>query len=443
MVQDKWSRDPNDQKFVVFYSWQSDSPNATNRGFIEKALEMAIKTLNRTVAVARAQRPGEVNTFELDQDTQNVPGIPDIAETIYQKISDCDAFVADSSFVGKTFPPAVSETDGEESKPRKNEKLMPNSNVMVELGYAVAKCGKLRVILVHDTASGAPDELPFDLQHTRHPITYNSEVADRPKEREKLAKELAKALEAIFKLGQHQRAGNSVNESGSQWLEERLASIEQDTGVFPLGSTLWLSIHVIPEREHSLNLSTLDIDWDRFLLPIGSSSPQIRPNSQGLIGFVPSEGLPSGHAESYVQVFHSGRVEAVATGKRLSMHGGLLTFAGFEHGLLSKVEHYLRLMRELKIDPPFFIQVTLHGFVNRQFEIPNMYYIDEKKDRRILENNLRLPRVSVLDWKELQSAGNLLKPAFDGLWQAAGFRSSPNYDESGEWTQHNRKEWFV
>ena len=63
---------------TVFYSWQSDLPNSTNRGFIGDCLERAIKEL-------RADPNLQVDPC-LDRDTQNVPGSPDIATTIFDKI---------------------------------------------------------------------------------------------------------------------------------------------------------------------------------------------------------------------------------------------------------------------------------------------------------------------------------------------------------------------
>ena len=59
---------------TIFYSWQSDLPNATNRGFINECLEKAIKALN-------AEQQFAVEPC-LDRDTLNVPGSPDIARTI-------------------------------------------------------------------------------------------------------------------------------------------------------------------------------------------------------------------------------------------------------------------------------------------------------------------------------------------------------------------------
>jgi len=37
-------------RFVIFYSWQSDLPNATNRGFIQEALERAARNIRSVTA---------------------------------------------------------------------------------------------------------------------------------------------------------------------------------------------------------------------------------------------------------------------------------------------------------------------------------------------------------------------------------------------------------
>src|SRR5215468_822910 len=115
---------------IVFYSWQSDLPNPTNRGFIQKALEDAAATIaaDDTIAIEPV----------VDRDTQGVAGSPDIASTIFAKITAADIFVADISIVVK---PA-------EGRPS------PNPNVLIELGYAFKTLGFERVILVFNLAFG-------------------------------------------------------------------------------------------------------------------------------------------------------------------------------------------------------------------------------------------------------------------------------------------------
>src|SRR6266478_2733177 len=120
----------------VFYSWQSDLPNATNRGFIEKALENAAKAI-------RADDSIQVEPV-IDRDTAGVAGSPDIAATILAKIEEADIFVCDVSIIDRDA----------KSRPT------PNPNVLIELGYALRKFGVNRIMMVMNTAYGQPELLP-------------------------------------------------------------------------------------------------------------------------------------------------------------------------------------------------------------------------------------------------------------------------------------------
>jgi hypothetical protein len=83
-------------KQIVFYSWQSDLPNASNRGFIQRALESAAQAIKADDAV-------EIEPV-VDRDTQGVPGSPEIASTIFSKITAADVFVADVSIAEGPAP---------------------------------------------------------------------------------------------------------------------------------------------------------------------------------------------------------------------------------------------------------------------------------------------------------------------------------------------------
>ena len=81
-----------DSTFTIFYSWQSDLPNSTTRGLIESSIEAAVRSLRNTVSVYA------------DRDTQGVTGSPDIVQTIFSKIDECDVFVADVTSVATYHP---------------------------------------------------------------------------------------------------------------------------------------------------------------------------------------------------------------------------------------------------------------------------------------------------------------------------------------------------
>ena len=159
----------------VFYSWQSDRPNATNRSFILKALQAACAELSEDSTID--ERP------EVDHDTQNVPGSPDIVQTIFGKIDTAHVFVADVSLV----------TDAGKTRP------CPNPNVLIELGYAIKTLGESGIILVMNTAFGGPELLPFDLK-TKRVTSYNASPDDteRAPERKKLQGAFQAGLKIIF-----------------------------------------------------------------------------------------------------------------------------------------------------------------------------------------------------------------------------------------------------
>jgi hypothetical protein len=147
---------------TVFYSWQSDLPNATNRGFINECLEKAIKALN-------VEQQFEVEPC-LDRDTLNVPGSPDIARTIFDKSENCIVFVGDVSITNyrSAVTRFLKRAFGVGPRPS------PNPNVLVELGYAAKTLTWDKIVCVANEEYGDVSQLPFDLRQ-RRTLTYRLE----------------------------------------------------------------------------------------------------------------------------------------------------------------------------------------------------------------------------------------------------------------------------
>ncbi len=159
-------------KKTVFYSWQSDLPNTSNRGFIEKALNKAVKEIaaDESIGVEPV----------IDRDTAGVGGSPEISGTIFEKIAKADVFVADVSIINK------------DEKGRK----VPNLNVLIELGYAFKALGYNKVILIMNTGFGGLELLPFDLR-TRRVLAYDT-TKEKTKELTDLVSKVKVQLEVIF-----------------------------------------------------------------------------------------------------------------------------------------------------------------------------------------------------------------------------------------------------
>lgn len=196
----------------IFYSWQSDLENKYNRGFIKDVLEHVIKRLNTGLRIDEPERQ-----IELDHDTKNVSGMPDLAGTIFEKITNSTIFIADISFVAES----------KSTPPRK----VPNPNVLIELGHALSSLGSDRVICVMNTITGSAEELPFDLRHKRHPIQYSfNEDSDKTSQKEQLISTLSAAIRPIIDLQKYRKKELSLtaNPSREEIFEVIMASDSKD-----------------------------------------------------------------------------------------------------------------------------------------------------------------------------------------------------------------------
>ncbi len=173
--------------FRIFYSWQSDLPNNTNRGFIQDALERASRNVAKDDTV-------EVEPV-VDRDTKGLTGSPAIDHAIFEKIEGAQAFVADVSIVNQG-------ADGRKT---------PNPNVLLELGFAAKALGWGRVVLVFNTATGDPTvDLPFDLRPRRR-IEYRAEPneTDRSEAKKHLMGTMEDAIRQMIDQ-EHQRPAAPV-----------------------------------------------------------------------------------------------------------------------------------------------------------------------------------------------------------------------------------------
>lgn len=188
----------------IFYSWQSDTPRKIGKNFIRRALDKATEELAADYELNDAERP------HVDQDTQGILGSPSITETIFRKIRASKIVVADVTLVGRVSS---------------NKKLI-NSNVAIELGYALGADSEESLLTIINKHYGIPDELPFDLKHRRFPISYklSPDASDPEVEREldRLTKSLTTVLEqyltSSIQIQSKQEKASTINKA-SFWEE--------------------------------------------------------------------------------------------------------------------------------------------------------------------------------------------------------------------------------
>lgn len=162
---------------TIFYAWQSDRPNKLNRYLIRDAAKDACERIS----------DDETNDWNvaLDSDTKGVAGMCDIPNTILKKIRNSDMFLADLTIVGTTDndPP----------------KLLPNTNVVIELGYAARHLTFNALIGVMNEAFGKVDGQVFDIKR-RDCLKYILSSEATKEQRDKVRTMLTQQLEAVFRV---------------------------------------------------------------------------------------------------------------------------------------------------------------------------------------------------------------------------------------------------
>ena len=162
----------------------------TNRFFVRDAIKQTLEELSADQNLEDAQR----DELAFDQDRQGVPGTPDLAAIILEKIDSCSVFVADVSIVGELS----------------NGKSVINSNVAIELGYALKAKGNNRILLVANESFTSREKLPFDLRHKAGPIFFSlsddASKSDMLGQKTSLINQLKEAIKLILKASPNQIA---------------------------------------------------------------------------------------------------------------------------------------------------------------------------------------------------------------------------------------------
>jgi len=158
----------------IFYSWQSDLNRTRYQKFIEDCITVSIENFNLHSKNIK---------YNLDQATRDLPGSPNIVDSIFNKIDNSDIFICDISPVT-----IINE-----------KKAIPNPNVLIELGYAVKILGWDNVICVCNLNEIKIEQLPFDIRQKRI-TSYTLKSGDKKSnESKKLIKVFDLALDVISK----------------------------------------------------------------------------------------------------------------------------------------------------------------------------------------------------------------------------------------------------
>ena len=159
-----------------------------------------------------------------------------------------------------------------------------------------------------------------------------------------------------------------------------------------------------------------------------SSGWNHRINLDGLVAF---SGGPQCH--SYTQLFRSGIIEAVHASLLNHEVRGIknIPSIGYERIVLEHLPRCLAVIKELEINPPLAVALSLVNVRGSQMFASNDY--DLYSHYQLAQDHLILPEAVVDD--AAKEPAKILKPIFDLVWNAFGYDRSWNFNENGKWVQ--------
>lgn len=254
-----------------------------------------------------------------------------------------------------------------------------------------------------------------------------------------------------------QSTQKSFEEAAVAFRDERIARIDRGDTPVPVTPLAKLVLHLFPAASIGTQ-AALDMDSlsskSNYVRPLYCGYGETRLNRDGVLSYASDNA--SGLYSTYLQVFRSGAIEAVDTmilrprdgdettaDIQMNMDGvprvevpGFIPRRRVEEELIYGVHRYLALLNELAIPCPVRIAIALLGV--KGYQLSGSYPLMRRHGSYGIDrDHLILPDTLVDDYATVGDHANtarILRPAFDTLYQSAGWQRCTSYDETGVWT---------
>lgn len=212
---------------------------------------------------------------------------------------------------------------------------------------------------------------------------------------------------------------------------ERLGKILSGNAPQQLVNGPLLVVHIIPTQA-ALGLVQVDpvpYTNQRGLPVIGTAGGMARLNIDGAL--VVRNENQQGESHGYSQFFRNGFFESIMVLAR-QMDDGLfnLPSRSYEGYLIALLGSFRGELDRLGINYECAVMLSLLRANEVRFGVDSMLGFDDPHQTLFDRDILVLP--DFVAPAEIEPA-KALKPAFDLMWQAAGFNGSRNFNEAGEW----------
>jgi hypothetical protein len=231
-------------------------------------------------------------------------------------------------------------------------------------------------------------------------------------------------LRTVFNLSQ------SILEKIAKFKDERIYSLyNRGNTPIPFCEGGKIILHLIPFEAFSsgfkIDLSPI-VSHANKLQPVYATGWSQRRNLEGVLSSS-ADGAEVSH--SYVQLYRNGTVEAVeGLILRPTKTSKIIASYTYEDELITALGEYIGLLRELGVNAPIAIYLTLTGVQGWRMS-PKDGFRDNGFE--IDRDTLQLPE-TILESYEMEPI-DILRPMFDIVWNACGYEKSRNFTEDGLW----------
>ncbi len=216
------------------------------------------------------------------------------------------------------------------------------------------------------------------------------------------------------------------------FVKERVKEIFNNRTPVKFLTTAKMILHIIPD---SSSVADQELDIELITRNPNNLEPikaVVVESSHNYNGFVTYSSDISGVARSYVQLYKTGKIEAVEGNllKPLVLRLEIPSIA-YEEEIMRSIPLYIQVLKRLEVKPPISLFLSFVGIKGYIMKLKQS--ILGATPTEIEENELLLSEIFVEDYEEFEDLPRLLKPWFDEVWNACGMFKSFNYDEEGNW----------
>jgi Schlafen, AlbA_2 len=210
---------------------------------------------------------------------------------------------------------------------------------------------------------------------------------------------------------------------------DRISQIATDQTALQIIGEGRVVLHLIPID--AMNPLTEKQVWEippDKMRPIGCSGWSDVINFEGFMTYA---GGGDDGTRSYIQLYRNGIIEAVLGDIAFTQDGKKsLNVSYYESELFKSLPELLTLQKSLDAGFPIYVFITLVdcekcSLLHRQ-TFPSL-----RKESLISKNILLMPNREVNGIPA--RPGKILKPIFDRVWNACGFKATTNLDDEGNW----------